>query len=75
VEGDGLCDSVALVEDAEHGDALRHRGDAQLAGAGGGGAARGSDGVALIAAAAAGKREGEQQRERAIHAYSGIQGS
>jgi hypothetical protein len=33
VERDVLNDAVALVEDPEHSDALRHRGDARLVGA------------------------------------------
>jgi hypothetical protein len=77
VEHDVLDDAVALVEDAEHRDALRHRRHALLAA----GAARGRGGrgrILLLAAAVAGgkrERDQEQRGELAIHAYSGIQGS
>ena len=78
MEHDVLDDAVALVEDAEHRDALRHRRDALLA-AGGAALGRGWRGrILLLAAAVAGRkreRDQEQRGELAIHAYSGIQGS
>jgi hypothetical protein len=77
MERDVLLDPVALVEDAEHRDALRHRGDAGLSAVGGGPRADGTGGVLLLPAAAA-RREGERKhdgRGRSSHAYSGIHGS
>jgi hypothetical protein len=75
---DVLDDAVALVEDAEHRDSLRHRRYAMLA-ATGAAPGRGRRGRILLlgAAVAAGKRERDQEQrgELAIHAYSGIHGS
>jgi hypothetical protein len=76
VKRDILHDSVTLVEDAEDGHALRHRGDAGLAAARGC-ALLGGDLIALLAAAAArrkSERRDEPDQPRA-HAYSGIHGS
>jgi hypothetical protein len=78
VERNRLYDSIALVEDAEHCNALRHGRHAALPGrrdghVGWGGRLR----ILLLTAAASSKRQREQQRcggERP-HAYSGIQGS
>jgi hypothetical protein len=74
---DVLDDSVALVEDAKHGDALRHWrhrsaacGEARLPGT------WKRHILLLIALAARGERERDQQRcGGLLHAYSGIQGS
>jgi hypothetical protein len=78
VERDVLHDAVALVEDGENGDALRHRGHARLVRTrrdGGVGDDR-SRRILLVAAAARRKGERDQHRCRqASHAYSGIQGS
>jgi hypothetical protein len=73
-----LDDAVALVEDAQHRDPLRHRRDAALAIGGRGGLARrGQWGVLpLLALAARGERKrGQQECGAQAHAYSGIQGS
>jgi hypothetical protein len=77
VKGHRLDDSVALVEDAEHGHPLRHRRDG-LSGSAGllslGDLRNGS--ILLRAAATCGERERDQQRcSKLRHAYSGIQGS
>jgi hypothetical protein len=76
MEGNVLHDSVALVEDAEDRDALGHGRDARLA------RRSGPRLVAdcipllrLLAAAARGDGQREQQNDRALHCYSGIQGS
>jgi hypothetical protein len=78
VERDILDDPVTLVEDAEHGDALRHWGD-RLLGCGPRLAPRGLGRwriLPLRAAAARGERERDQQRSGEFpHAYSGIHGS
>jgi hypothetical protein len=79
MERHGLHDAVALVEDAERGHALPHRGHARLI------AADRRRGVAdhrfrriFLAAFAAGgegeRHQDERSSERA-HVYSGIQGS
>ncbi|WP_028969414.1 hypothetical protein [Sphingomonas sp. URHD0057] len=69
-------DAVALVEDREDGDALRHRGHARDR--------RGArprplcPGLILLLAAAAACRERERNQQRCggcSHAYSGIHGS
>jgi len=75
MECDIAHDPVALVEDRENGDALRHRRHARLPGGSAGLLCRHL--VALLAAAiAAGKREPHQQRCRKFaHVYSGIHGS
>jgi hypothetical protein len=76
-ERDVLDDAVALVEDAEHGDALRHRRHALLAGAARPAVPRGGRRFILFGAAVARrKRERDQQRcGNRAHFYSGIQGS
>jgi hypothetical protein len=75
VKGDAADDAVALVEDGEDGDALRHGRHARLIGVGG--PVRRARLVLLLAAApAGGEREREDQRRRWLeHAYSGIHGS
>jgi hypothetical protein len=78
MQRDCLRDAVALVEDAEHCDALRHRGHGlgrRRGTIGLRGAGRGR--VLLLASLAArSEREREQQRCRPFaHVYSGIQGS
>jgi hypothetical protein len=77
-KGHVLDDSVALVENAEHGDALRHGGYSALprrrrARLG----TRGSRHVLLLLAApACGERQRNQQRcGQSLHGYSGIHGS
>ena len=77
MERDVLDDAVALVEDAQHRDALRHRGHraavGRLAGLPGSWKRRV---LSFIALAARGERErGQQQCGGLLHAYSGIQGS
>jgi hypothetical protein len=78
MQRDILHDAVALVEDAEDRDALRHRRDSALTGRSRGHfAPAGTRRVLLLAAASArGERERNQQRccSRS-HAYSGIHGS
>jgi hypothetical protein len=79
VKSDGLGDSVALVEDAQDRDALRHRSHSGLV------HACGSRDIPrslilhrflLLSASARGKRQREQQWcGGLVHAYSGIQGS
>jgi hypothetical protein len=78
VERDILDDAVALVEDAEHGDALRHRRHAALAVGGRGGLPRRRQGLVgrLAALPARGERKrSDQGYDGCLHAYSGIQGS
>jgi hypothetical protein len=78
VERDVLDDPVALVEDSEHCDALRHRGDAAFAVRRRGGLPGGGQrGIRLVRTLVARrKRErSEQQCRGGLHAYSGIQGS
>jgi hypothetical protein len=78
MQRDILHDSVALVEDPEDRDALRHRSHSALAGCGRRGFAGGwAAGVLLLGAApASGERECQQQRcASSSHAYSGIHGS
>jgi hypothetical protein len=72
-----LFDSVPLVENAEHCDALRHRRDAPLPGGSGRCILRRFHGrVLLRSAVARGEREHHQQRRgERPHAYSGIHGS
>jgi hypothetical protein len=70
-----LHDAVALVEDAEHGNALRHRGDRLADGARLRLLSRCHLVLRLLAAAARGHGEREEQCGRALHNYSGIQGS
>jgi hypothetical protein len=75
---DVLDDPVALVEDAEHRDALRHRRDAALpCGVRRAPAGDGRRGVLLLRGLAArGERQRKEQRcSDYPHAYSGIQGS
>jgi hypothetical protein len=72
-----LHDAIALVEDAEHRDALRHGRHAALPSRGRGNLSRTWSGCILLlpALAAGGKRERDQQRcGSRLHAYSGIQG-
>jgi hypothetical protein len=77
MERDRLRNPIALVEDAEDGDALRHRRHRLLHGGllAWGRLRPGS--VLLFAPLAAGnERERDQQRcGKPVHAYSGIQGS
>jgi hypothetical protein len=78
VQSHVLNDAVALVEDAEHRDALRHRRDTALPCRGdrnvGGGGKRSI--LLLRTLAARGQREtGEQDCTDRAHVYSGIQGS
>jgi hypothetical protein len=78
MQRDTLHDPVALVEDAEHGNPLRHRRHAALAGCGRHHLARGRQRrvVLLVAAIARGKRQQRQQRSsERLHAWSGIHGS
>jgi hypothetical protein len=73
-----LDDPVALVEDSEHRDPLRHRRHAALAVRGRGRLPRrGQRRVLLLRALAArGERErGKQRSSEDAHVYSGIQGS
>jgi hypothetical protein len=75
---DVLLDPVALVQDAEDGDALRHRSDSALSRGRGRNIPRRSHSRVLLlgAAVASGERERHQQRDgKAPHAYSGIHGS
>ena len=78
MESDILDDPVALVEDSEHRDALRHRCDPSLSRAGRPDfPGSGSRGVLLLRTLAArGERERDQQQSSgSAHDYSGIQGS
>jgi hypothetical protein len=78
VKRDVLDDAVALVEDAEHRDALRHRRDAALSRCGRRHLARRRNRRILLlrALSARGERKCDQQRCGGLrHAYSGIQGS
>jgi hypothetical protein len=77
VKRDVLGDSVALVEDAEHRDALRHRRDAGLVRRRRrGGIPRRLSRLLLLFATASRERQRKQNRStRRSHAYSGIQGS
>jgi hypothetical protein len=78
MEADVLGDAVALVEDPQHGDALRHRSHAGLVGGGADRSVRRRTRTILLfaAASAAGKRKHGQQRScEAAHVYSGVQGS
>jgi hypothetical protein len=77
VERDILDDAVALVEDSNHRDALRHWRDSAFAISGRGDLPTGRRSrVPLGALATRGKRERDQQRCGSPgHAYSGIQGS
>ncbi len=75
---DVLHDAIALVEDAEDGDALPHRSHPALAGSGLGDLGRGRRGrIPLFLAAAAGDEGQRDQRQEneLSHAYSGIHGS
>jgi len=78
VERDVLNDTVALVEDAEHRHALRHRRHSTLACGSRRRLPRTRQRCVLLLASltARGERERDQQRCRNLfHAYSGIQGS
>jgi hypothetical protein len=76
MERDILDDSVALVEDSEHRDTLRHRRDAALARRGRRDLAGRGGRILLRAASTGGQRKREQQRSsEPRHAYSGIHGS
>jgi hypothetical protein len=79
MERDALDDAVALVEDAERGHPLAHRGHARLVATDRGrGVADHGFGRILVAALAAGGERERQQHERSsqrAHVYSGIQGS
>jgi hypothetical protein len=75
---DRLHDAVALVENAEHRDTLRHGGHAALArGCGGDFAGHRRRGVLLLLRASA-RRERQREQQwcgQRSHVYSGIQGS
>jgi hypothetical protein len=76
VQCDVLDDAVALVEDSENRDALRHRRHAGLVGHRAGRIGR--DIRVLGLAGAIARSQSERERERngePVHAYSGIQGS
>jgi hypothetical protein len=77
MQRDILDDAVALVEDAEGRDPLRHRGHPRLVGArrDGGVGDRRLGSILFLAAAAAceGQRE-QRQGGETLHAYSGIHG-
>jgi hypothetical protein len=78
MQGHVLNDAVTLVENAEHGDPLRHRRHAALARSGRDRLAgdRGLGIPLLRAPAAGGERErGKQGRGGWLHLYSGIHGS
>jgi hypothetical protein len=78
VKRDILDDSVALVKNSEHRDALRHRRDPAFAVGGRADLPSGRERriLPLGTAAARGQRQRNQQRcGSALHAYSGIQGS
>jgi hypothetical protein len=77
LQRDVLNDAVALVENSNHCDALRHRRDTALPGCGRRSPDRAELGCILLAILPArGQRERDQQRCRKLsHAYSGIQGS
>jgi hypothetical protein len=80
MEHDVLDDSVALVEDSEDRDALRHRRDSALPGGGRRDLLAGRRRILLLRAAPTPRqgdqRQPDQQRcERPHHAYSGIHGS
>jgi len=79
MERNVLDDAVALVEDAERGHALPHRGHARLVGADRRrGVADHRFGRIFVAALAAGGERERHQDERSserAHVYSGIQGS
>jgi len=78
MEGDVLDDAVTLVEDAEHGDALRHRRHAPLAVRGRGRLLGRGERRAVLLGALAARRQRERNQQRCgniAHAYSGIQGS
>jgi hypothetical protein len=74
---DVLDDTVALVEDSEDRDALRHRSDSSLAVGGRGDLPSRKRRIGLLAALPARtKSERSQQRcSDTSHAYLGIQGS
>jgi hypothetical protein len=74
MQRDVANDAIALVEDRQHRDPLRHRRDPGLA-CGRRGLSRGHL-VLFGAAIAGGERErGEQRDDGFVHAYSGIHGS
>jgi hypothetical protein len=77
MESDILDDPVALVENTQNGNPLRHRSHAALAvGCRGDLSRLGRGRILLGALPASGKREHKQQRSGgAAHAYSGIHGS
>ena len=78
VQRDRLDDAVALVEQAENGDTLRHRRHSALAVRSGRGLPRLGQGhvLVLLAFPARGERKrGHQECRAQLHAYSGIQGS
>jgi hypothetical protein len=77
MQGDVLDDSVALVEDSENRDPLRHRRHSALTRCSRWRLLRRSSRVLLLGAfAARGERDdGQQGCNGCPHAYSGIQGS
>jgi hypothetical protein len=75
---DRLDDAVALVEDAEHRDALRHRRDAALPVRSRCDLPGGRGGSILLLRTPTAGRERERKKQRcseSMHCYSGIQGS
>jgi hypothetical protein len=78
VERDILHDAVALVEDAEDGDALRHRSDSALARRGRRRLFGRLNGRVLLFPASPARSEGKRKQPGGamlLHFYSGIQGS
>jgi hypothetical protein len=75
VQRDRLHQSVALVEDADHGHSLGHRSHAHLAP---GQHLAGVRRLLLLAVGglrtAGGKRQREEENRRPEHVYSGVQG-
>jgi hypothetical protein len=75
---DRLDDPVALVEDSEHRDALRHRRNAALAVRSRPDLPGGRGGSILLLGTLPARSERERKKQRcsgSMHCYSGIQGS
>ncbi|MFL6752155.1 MAG: hypothetical protein ACJ8D5_02595 [Sphingomicrobium sp.] len=71
-------DPVALVEDADDRDALRHRRHCGLRSGGGSALPRAACGLILLLGGLAARTERERDQQRCgkpVHAYSGIHGS